>query len=160
MGHLRVDGRKSNRWAKCSPHPMNLNGNCRANHVMDFSRMAIAGLFTGASGSAAAYGVDGGTAYAAHSMFYYAVTTVCLMGMSALYIIFRRGASGTERLIWLSMLVAVHSGSLGVMYLAFSSLNNYALLTPVPYVLALIPGYILANCYKVVIDAAGRLRPQ
>lgn len=120
---------------------------------MDIAKLTLAGVLTGATASAAAFTGDGSNYYALHSVPYYMGFTLCLMGLPVLYIIFRSGVAVGTRLMWLSVLLAVHIGSLVVMPLSFASFSSYALLTPAPYVMSLLPGYILVNCYKACMDA-------
>ena len=95
---------------------------------------------------------------------FYAEAALALMCLPALYILFRPGPAWTKRLVWLLALAAVDLGSCGLLYLAFfgGGGSGDAMMTPIPWLLVLVPGYVCAYSYKRVVDApaAGASEPR
>lgn len=104
----------------------------------------------GAAGSTDDVGGPGPAAL----LLFYAEATLALMCFPALYILFRPGPAWTKRLVWLLALAAVDLGSCGLLYLAFfgGGGSGDAMMTPIPWLLVLVPGYMLACSYQRVVD--------
>lgn len=117
-------------------------------------QMTLGGLLAGAAVGAAAATDDVGGPGAAVLVLFYAEAALALMSLPALYILFRPGPAWTKRMVWLLALVAVDLASCGLSYLAFmGGGNGDVMMTPIPWLMVLVPGYVLAYRYKRAGDA-------
>jgi hypothetical protein len=116
-------------------------------------QLTLGGLLACAAVGAAAATDDVGGPGSAMLVLFYAEAALALMSLPALYILFRPGPAWTIRLVWLLALAAVDLGSCGLLYLAFfGGGSGDAMMTPIPWLLVLVPGYVLAYSYQRVVD--------
>lgn len=86
-------------------------------------------------------------------VLFFAEIALALMSLPALYILFRGGLGWARKLRWFLALAAVDLGSCGLLYMAFfGGGNGDAMFSPIPWILVLVPGYVLAYFYKVAGD--------
>jgi hypothetical protein len=116
-------------------------------------QLMLAGLLVGTAAGAAAATDDVGGPGPALLLLFYAEVALGLMSLPALYILFRPAQPWTRKLVWFLALAAIDLGSCGLLYLAFfGGGSGDAMMTPIPWILVLVPGYVLAYSYKRAFD--------
>lgn len=119
---------------------------------MKIVQWMLGGLLACAAAAAVGATDDVGGPGPALLVLFYAEAALALMSLPALYILFRPGPGWSKRLVWLLALAVVDLGSCGLLYLAFfGGGSGDAMMTPIPWLLVLVPGYVLACSYSAAV---------
>ncbi len=117
----------------------------------------VAGLLAGAAASAAAANDNIGRAGSEMIIVPYILSAPVLMLLPVIYIFLRRGLAFRKKLKWFLVLAALDLGSCVLLLLAFISSNlRDALFSPVLWIAAQIPGYVLAYTYQRAVRRQAR----
>ena len=111
-----------------------------------------------ASAQAATDDVGGPGAGMMLMMYVYGALFVILL--PALYMLFGPGRPSVNRLAWLLGLAAIDLGSVGMLAMTF--LNGHGgdvFLSPIPWVFVVLPGFVLAYCYRMRVNDADDDQP-
>jgi hypothetical protein len=120
---------------------------------MKTAKSMLVGLLFGATADAALAAIQANDPAPGLLLIVYTWCSLLLLCLPALYIIFRRGLAWRSRLAWLLGFVVINIGSYGFWALVLFNGGGDVIFTPIPWVLALIPGLGLTWRYKYAVDA-------